>query len=325
MRYEVYSACGIIIEGKESAYLDGILNLNKPKGVTAHDMVAKVRKLAATKRVGHAGTLDPAATGVLPILIGNATRLAEYLSDAGKAYRATIALGLATPSYDLETAPLVSPTALPSFDYATLEAAVSSFLGPQMQTPPMYSAIHVGGQRLYELARVGKEVERAARPIVIHSIKLVDVGSLVIATRIYPTLTVDVECSKGTYIRSLAVDIGAKLGVAAVLAGLERTRSGPFRIAEAWSPGTIAISAQLGQLANLLYPLDYAVRHLPRIELSDEDQRRVGFGQSLVVEMQGAVEGSLARAYSIGGCFVAILRLQAGKWQPHKVFLRYAL
>lgn len=314
--------------------MNGILNLNKPKGITAHDAVAKVRKLAGTKRVGHAGTLDPAASGVLPICIGNATRIAEYLSDAGKAYRARIALGLATPSYDLETAPTITLSHLGEGqgggDSSTLarlaalsvdEIAITleTFLGPQMQTPPMYSALHVGGQRLYELARAGREIEREPRPITIYSLKLCSFAPLTIAGADYPTLTVDVECSKGTYIRSLAVDIGVKLGVPAVLAALTRTRSGPFRLADAHSLGVVELAAQLGRFSPLLYPADYALRHLPRLDLSPEDERKVLTGQA-IDSVAEADDGSLARAYSTGGRFAAILRREADKWRPAKVF-----
>ncbi|PZS00032.1 MAG: tRNA pseudouridine(55) synthase TruB [Candidatus Chloroheliales bacterium] len=304
--------------------LNGILNLNKPKGITAHDAVAKVRRLAGTKRVGHAGTLDPAATGVLPICIGAATRVVEYLSDADKAYRASIALGLATPSYDLETPPSVivengELARRSALTITELEVLLQTFVGPQMQTPPMYSALHVGGQRLYELARAGKEVERAARSITIYSLKLLSFAPLMIGDTAYPTLEVDIECSKGTYIRSLAVDIGARLRAPAVLAALTRTRSGPFRLEDAHTLEALAEAAQEGQLADLLYPTDYALTDLPRVELSLDDERRIRMGQTIPAD-SAAAEGTLARAYSTDGLFVAILRLQAQRWQPDKVF-----
>jgi tRNA pseudouridine55 synthase len=293
--------------------------------------VAKVRRLAGTRRVGHAGTLDPAATGVLPICIGSATRVVEYLSDAGKAYRASIALGLATASYDLETPPIITLPLhgggqggdelahLSALTIPELEAALRSFVGPQLQTPPMYSALHVGGQRLYELARAGKEVERAARPITIYSLKLLSFAPLTIGDTDYPTLVVEVECSKGTYIRSLAVDIGTRLGALAVLAALTRTRSGPFHLEDAHTLEALTEATQAGRLADLLYPTDYALADLPRVELSPDDERRIRMGQTIPAA-DSAAEGTLARAYSTDGLFVAILRLQAQRWQPNKVF-----
>ncbi len=360
--------------------------------------MAKVRKLVGTKRVGHAGTLDPAATGVLPICIGAATRIAEYLSDAGKAYRASIALGLATPSYDLETPPTITlpqnweelsyipamrlgeplntpplnhggqptilplkqgeqptippmtqggqPTILPlregeqptippltqgwqggvadlarlaALTIPELEAVLQAFVGPQLQTPPMYSALHVGGQRLYDLARAGQEVERVARPITIYSLKLLSFAPLLIGDIEYPTLEVEVECSKGTYIRSLAVDIGAKLGAPAVLAALVRTRSGPFRLEDAHTLDRLTEAAQSGRLAELLYPTDYALADLPRVDLSADDVLHIRMGQTIAAAAS-TDDGTLARAYSTDGNFIAILRLQAQRWQPNKVF-----
>ena len=305
--------------------LNGILNVNKPKGITAHDAVAKVRRLAGTKRVGHAGTLDPAATGVLPICIGAATRVAEYLSDAGKAYRASIALGLATASYDLETPPTMAAEAgelshLAALTIPELEAVLQTFVGPQLQIPPMYSALHMGGQRLYDLARAGQEVERTARPITIYSLKLLSFAPLLIGEAAYPTLKVEVECSKGTYIRSLAVDIGVKLGAPAVLAALVRIRSGPFRLEDAHSLDQLAEAAQAGRLAELLYPTDYALADLSRVDLSADDVLHIRMGQTIPADEPIAAEGTLARAYSTDGNFIAILRLQARRWQPSKVF-----
>ncbi len=306
--------------------------------------MAKVRKLAGSKRVGHAGTLDPAATGVLPICIGAATRVAEYLSDAGKAYRASIALGLATPSYDLETPIIVihpqneegSLNIPPLFQVGQggvtdlarlsalttpeLEALLQTFVGPQLQTPPMYSALHVGGQRLYDLARAGQEVERAARPITIYSLKLLSFAPLLIGETAYPTLEVEVECSKGTYIRSLAVDIGAKLGAPAVLAALVRIRSGPFLLEDAHSLDQLAEAAQGGRLTEMLYPADYALADMPRVDLGADDVLHIRMGQTIPAAEPTAAEGTLARAYSTDGNFIAILRLQAQRWQPNKVF-----
>src|SRR5579859_1972604 len=195
--------------------MDGILNINKPTGMTSHDVVAKVRKLLKQRRVGHAGTLDPAASGVLPICVGQATRVAEYLSESGKAYRATIIFGAVTDTYDSEG--IITRTASTNgLTRATIEAILPAMLGSQMQVPPRYSAIKLQGQPAYKRARAGEEITLEARPIVIYSLKVID--------WIPPYLTLAIECSKGTYIRSLAHDLGMQIGCYAYLNSLIRTR-----------------------------------------------------------------------------------------------------
>lgn len=207
--------------------MDGILNLLKPPGMTSHDVVGFVRRTLQTKKVGHTGTLDPGVAGVLPICVGKATRLAEYIAGDDKAYRAEITFGLATDTQD-------------SFGEVTAEADASHltrgdlayvlprFQGEIMQVPPMVSAVKVNGKKLYELAREGVEIEREARPVTIHKLQLLDFRP---GPR--PVAFVDVVCSKGTYIRTLAVDIGAALNLPAHMSHLVRTRSGPFTLADA--------------------------------------------------------------------------------------------
>jgi len=179
--------------------MDGILNINKPTGMTSHDVVASIRKLLKQRRVGHAGTLDPAASGVLPICVGQGTRVAEYLSESGKEYQASIIFGIETATYDAEgeITRVASPDAL---SQPGLEEALAQFRGRQMQTPPRYSAIKIQGQAAYKRTRAGEEVTLEARPIEIFRLEIVAWQK--------PMLTVNVACSKGTYIRSLAYDLG---------------------------------------------------------------------------------------------------------------------
>ena len=223
--------------------MDGIFNIDKAVGMTSHDVVARVRRLTRQKRVGHAGTLDPAASGVLPICLGQATRVAEYLSESGKAYRAVVVFGAVTDTYDAEGEVLRSAPV--DLTREQIAAALPEFLGPQMQLPPLYSAIKVAGQPMYKLARAGIEAERHARPIVISRLDLLDWQS--------PVLTLEVECSKGTYIRSLAYDLGERLGCGAHLGGLVRLRSGPFSLDESLTLEALAQALEDGSWVD--YPL----------------------------------------------------------------------
>src|SRR5438067_10625079 len=219
--------------------------------MTSHDVVAKVRKLLHQKRVGHAGTLDPAASGVLPICIGQATRVAEYLSEGGKAYQAEIIFGVVTDTYDTEgtvirTAPVAELT-LPQ-----IEQALSHFLGPQMQLPPRYSAIKVQGQPAYKRVRAGEEITLKPRSI--------EITSLEILAWHAPRLTLAIACSKGTYIRSLAYDLGEQLGCGAHLGALIRTRSGPFLLSESITLEQLAEAVAAGNVEQYLFPTDTALQ-----------------------------------------------------------------
>src|SRR5947209_2606309 len=198
--------------------MDGIFNINKPTGMTSHDVVAKVRKLLHQKRVGHAGTLDPAASGVLPICVGQATRVAEYLSESGKAYTATITFGIVTDTYDAE-GEVVRTTDASSLTRSQIEAILPHFTGPQMQLPPRYSAIKLQGQPAYKRVRAGEEITLEVRPIEISHLQVLDWQPAR-----EPRITLAVECSKGTYIRSLAYDLGEQLGYGAHLSALVRDR-----------------------------------------------------------------------------------------------------
>jgi tRNA pseudouridine55 synthase len=270
--------------------LHGFLTIDKPAGMTSHDVVARVRRLSRQKRVGHGGTLDPAATGVLPVGLGEATRLLEYLVEGRKRYLATIMLGRTTTTDDAEGETLVE-RAVPPLTAEQLHKVLASFTGIIQQVPPMYSAIQVEGRRLYDLARQGQELELAARPVEIDAITLLEWQS--------PGLTIDVSCGKGTYIRALARDIGVTLGCGAHLAALRRTAVGPLSLESAVP------------LATLEQEPD------SRVELDEEATRRVGHG--LPLELDAGEPGEIAHAHASGE-LRALLRYDGALWRPFKVF-----
>lgn len=286
--------------------MQGFLNIDKPSGLTSHDVVARVRRLVGrTVKVGHAGTLDPAATGVLPLALGRATRLIEYLTDARKGYRALVRLGVTTTTDDAEGEPL-ERRAPPPLDAAALEAALAPLRGTIMQVPPMYSALHHGGKRLYELARAGETVERAPRPVTIDRLELVRWET--------PDLTLDVTCSKGAYIRALARDLGAALGCGAHLAALKRTFVGAFRIEQA-TP-LAALESDPALIGRVLLPPEAAVADWPAVALDAAQSQRVRNG--LGIGLPDAV-GDRVRAHGPDGALLALLRRDEAVWRPEKV------
>jgi len=293
------------------APLDGILNIHKEAGWTSHDVVARIRRLAHMKRVGHAGTLDPAATGVLPVCLGGATRVVEYLSESGKAYRATITFGVETTTYDAEGDIVATLPLPPELDAAAIAAILPNFTGTIMQTPPIYSALKRDGKKLYELARAGIEVEIAPRPIRIDALRIVQWDA--------PTLVLDIECGKGTYIRSLAHDLGVVFGCGASLAGLERTRVGPFTIAKSITLDQLALALAGDGWHDHLYAPDEALLHLHAAILGPANEARIKFGQLLDLPTVSEQQEML-RAYSVDGRFLAILTRKESGWQPAKVF-----
>jgi tRNA pseudouridine55 synthase len=286
--------------------LHGFLTIDKPAGMTSHDVVARVRRVARQKRVGHGGTLDPAATGVLPIGLGEATRLLEYLVEGRKRYLATIELGRTTTTDDAEGATLVEQP-VPALTCEDLRDALATFTGTVMQVPPMYSAIQIEGRRLYDLARRGEEVELVARPVEIDQITLLDWQS--------PRLMVEISCGKGTYIRSLARDLGAALGCGAHLASLRRSAVGPLSLETAVPLATIEQEPEA--LSGYLLSPEAAVAHVRCLELDEVSTRRVEHG--LPLEMEPGVAGEIARAHA-SGKLLALLRYDGAAWRPFKVF-----
>ena len=282
--------------------MDGILNVSKPSGPTSHDVVQRIRGAAHTKRVGHAGTLDPIATGVLIICLGNATRIVEYLMDWRKCYRATAVFGAETDTEDA-TGEIIREADCSHLTREALEAVLPRFVGEILQTPPMVSAVHHEGQRLYELARAGKVVERAPRPVEIYSLSLVD-----FTPGGRPSATLDVECSKGTYIRTLCADIGKTLDCGAYMSALTRTAVGRFKVEDALSLEAI----EQGPIEEFLISIDEALANMPEVHISEEDEHRIANGVMLPVEALSRAElpqiGNPVRIKSPSG-LVAIGRL----------------
>ena len=299
--------------------IDGILNVNKPRGWSSFDVVALVRRLSRQRRVGHAGTLDPAAEGVLPVCLGQATRVVEHLVDTPKTYRAQIRLGAATDTYDAWGT--VIATADPSgVTEAALREALSSFVGEIQQVPPMYSALKHQGVPLYRYARAGETVERPARPVTIHR--------LVLLAYEPPLVTIEVECGRGAYIRTLAHDLGQALGCGAHLETLLRTRLGPFSLAAAAGPDALRQAFRGDAWRDLLLPIDSVLLGLPAAIIGKANERLTRDGRPLNLSTAEAVRrlnlrrGAPCRAYSLDGCLVAILRYEGGgsQWRPQKVF-----
>jgi tRNA pseudouridine55 synthase len=257
----------------------GILPVEKGAGVTSFQVVAHLRRILRAPRIGHGGTLDPAATGLLPILIGEATKLTPYLVDLDKEYVATVRLGVTTESQDLSGA-VIETRPVPALDAAAIEAALSPFLGVIRQVPPMFSALRKGGKRLYELARQGVEVEREPREVRIDSIHLESLS--------LPDFVIRIRCGKGTYVRTLAADVGAALGCGAALAGLVRTRVGPYALADA-APWDEVREARSGdRLWARVQPPDSALGALAPVRLDSAAARAFVHGQSVPVETRAA-------------------------------------
>lgn len=287
--------------------MHGFLNIDKPAGMTSHDVVARVRRLTRRGvKVGHAGTLDPAATGVLPIALGHATRLIEYLSDVRKGYCGRVRLGVVTSTDDAE-GEVISTATVPPLTPELIEAAVAPLRGAILQVPPMYSALHHQGQRLYDLARAGKTVEREPRPVQIDALEWELGGS--------DELLITVACGKGTYIRALAREIGVSLGCGAHLAALQRTFVGPFLLSDAVPLADL--QANPSRLPLALIPPEVALAGWPTAQLDAENSRRVRNGLPVTL----TISGEHVRAYDDTGVLLAVLRREGDAWRPEKVFL----
>lgn len=258
---------GITSERRDS--LDGVLIAHKEAGWTSHDVVAKVRKLLGESKVGHAGTLDPAATGVLPILVGRATRIAEYLMDWDKEYRAVLRLGETTDTQDA-SGRMLTKNDPSQVDENAIRMAVAKFIGVQRQLPPMYSAVKIGGQPLYKAARAGKTLDRVERSVTIHKLEVVTVNDRDVTLRIV--------CSKGTYVRTLCADIGQSLGVGGHLYALERRRVGPLSIDQALAIDQIAGHLAMGTLQHHFLSLDHLLSQLPAVVVNAQQAQRVVHG-----------------------------------------------
>lgn len=299
--------------------LDGILVVAKPPGPTSHDVVALVRRLAATKRVGHGGTLDPFASGVLPVFLGRATRVAEYHLGDRKAYRATVCFGATSSTDDLEGE--LEPVAGPPVTRDAVEAALPALRGRISQMPPAFSALKVGGRRAYALARAGQAVELAHRNVEIDRLEIVDWDG---SDPARPIAILEVVCSAGTYVRALARDLGASLGSGAYLGALSRTASGPFRLDAAVPLEEVRAAAAAGpdRLASLLRPIDAGLEDLPAAVLSETDLPAVLRGQ--MVRAPASVLDAADRPIRLldqDGRLVAFATLRDGRLAPDKVLV----
>ncbi|MCE5196028.1 MAG: tRNA pseudouridine(55) synthase TruB [Negativicutes bacterium] len=310
------------MERSQVTDMHGVINLAKPAGPTSHDLVAFLRRQLKVKQIGHTGTLDPLATGVLPLCVGDATRLAEYLTGRSKTYRVSLLLGWRSDSYDLSGCLTESA----AFSLAANEVlqVLSHFRGELQQIPPMHSAISVNGTRLYELARKGESIEREARPILIEELRLLT--ELPAALQKGSCLALEVTCSKGTYIRTLCEDIGNQLGCGAVMQQLQRTRSGLFCLEQAFSKEEVEEACAANQAAKLFSKLTPAHLGLPACILSDTMLRELHFGRTVWLPA-AAVEAKEILVCDAEGNLHAIAEIgldtcrQNLVLKPHKVFV----
>lgn len=263
----------------DSGRLDTILIIDKPVGWTSHDVVAKMRRILKTRRIGHTGTLDPFATGVLVVCVNQATRLVQFLTGHDKEYLATIRLGWRTDTGDLTGLPIGEPTDPRLLTREEIATAIARFQGQQTQIPPMYSAKKLAGKRLYELARAGQEVERAPVSIDIHDLELLEIAPSA-GTPPALDLRIRVSCSAGTYIRTLAEDIGAALGVGAHLIALRRIRAGQCRLAEAVTLDQLAELVAAERLSEVCHPL-LAPLEFPVVTIDDQEAGAIGHGRTI--------------------------------------------
>lgn len=278
--------------------MEGILCIDKPGGHTSFDVVARMRGIAKTRKIGHGGTLDPLATGVLPLFFGRAAKAVDLLPNQNKRYTATFRLGAVTDTQD-RTGTLLEERPV-TVGRGEVAAVLPRFTGPQKQLPPMYSAVKVGGRRLYDLARRGQQVDRPARDITVHSLALLE------ADDASHTYTVDVACSKGTYVRTLCHDIGEALGCGAVLTALRRTEAGGFDLNQCISLERAAELAAEGVLEEALFPVWTVFAALPRLELEPRLARLFCNGVALSLGQFAAPPAGLAAVYRTDGVFLGL-------------------
>jgi len=289
----------------------GILVVEKGAGVTSFQVVAHLRRRLGVAKVGHGGTLDPGATGVLPILVGEATKLAPYLMDCEKEYLAKVRLGVTTDTQDL-AGKVLKTSPVPPLSEAQIAEACSRFVGVIRQIPPMFSALHHRGQRLHELARKGVEVERAPREVAVHAVTLEAVA--------LPSFAVRVTCGKGTYVRTLCADIGERLGCGGALESLTRTRVGPFMLDHA-IPWTEARELQHAErLWAALLPLDAGLSHWPQVRLTEPETGALLHGRAVPVTTPGPRSTGRVRLYEATGRFLGVGRLaDDGVLKPERI------
>lgn len=294
--------------------MDGILVIKKEKGYTSHDVVARLRGILHMKKIGHTGTLDPDAEGVLPVCLGKATRLVEMLTDKDKTYQAVMRLGIVTDTQDM-TGAVLSESKV-EVNEEQVREAVLSFLGEQQQIPPMYSALKVDGKKLYELAREGKTVERKARPVHFYEIDILEIN--------LPLVTFQVSCSKGTYIRTLCHDIGQRLGCGACMESLLRTKAGRFSLEESLLLSQVEEAVKEESITEKIIPVEAVLADYPRVCCKEAGDRLLANGNPMTQALVNEVEKtSMVRMCDSEGRFAGVYQWdeKRDKYYPVKMFL----
>mgnify|MGYP001127951554 FL=1 len=286
--------------------MNGIILIDKPQDWTSHDVVAKLRGILHERRIGHSGTLDPLATGLLVVFVGRATRAVEFAEADSKEYIAGLRLGLRTDTQDISGKVIAECSDLP--DEGAVRRAVNSFIGDIEQIPPMYSAIKIGGKKLYELARKGQSVERAPRKITVSSIEIIGRES--------GDYLLKIACSKGTYVRTLCNDIGASLGCGACMSSLRRISAGAFSVESAHSIDEVENAANEGQLVDIMLPVDTLFSALPELKVPESTANRLKTGNIIKIS---AADGDY-RVYSDSGEFLLVGKVENGKLKTIKSF-----
>jgi tRNA pseudouridine55 synthase len=300
--------------------MDGVLIIDKPSGVTSHDVVARVRHILHERRIGHTGTLDPFATGVLAILVGKATRLAQFLNEVDKEYEAIIRLGYSTDTGDRTGTPIPGPPSQPrEWTEKEIEAALKTLRGEIDQVPPMYSAKKVQGKKLYELARRGESVERKPVHVCIHEFEAIKPDGQLIKDNRDGTFDFHarVSCSSGTYVRTLAEDFGKRLYVGAHLAELRRTRVGDFQLAQAITLDQLKLHFAEESLGTVMLPPNAALSRLPFVHLSDEDVRRANNGREVTVTGYNWADGENIKMCDAQEQLIAVGQYDANSKSVH--------
>lgn len=297
--------------------INGIVIIDKEAGFTSHDVVAKMRGICGQRKIGHTGTLDPMATGVLPVFLGSATKLCDMLADRDKEYIARLLLGVETDTQDMTGRVLAEHPV--EAEEEQVREAVWSFVGEYRQVPPMYSALKVNGKKLYELARAGREVERSARPVTIHELEILECS--------LPSVQMRVVCSKGTYIRTLCADIGAKLGCGGAMQSLRRSRVGEFSLKDARGLGEMQRLKEEGRLGDAVLPVDSVFADCPALHAGEQGSRLLDNGNPIApgqtLEGETHAPGRWVRMYRADGSFGGIYAYEpAGRrYRPVKMFL----
>jgi len=294
--------------------INGILNVYKEPGFTSHDVVAKLRGITCQKKIGHTGTLDPAATGVLPVCLGKATKVCAFLTEQDKTYEAILLLGTTTDTQDAtgNTLRQADSEDLKNIAPEAAVAAILSFTGVSFQIPPMYSALKKNGKKLYEYARAGVEIERASRKITISDIRIIDIE--------LPRIRFSVTCSKGTYIRTLCDDIGRKLGVGGCVETLKRTRVGVFNIENSLTLREIEDASRDGQLNDILIGIDSMFEEFPSVTVAEEYNKLLYNGCPVPADDRKTAD-SKARLYDMEKRFIGLYELNEGVYRPIRLFL----